>query len=392
LKIAILASAANNHTVRWAEFLARCAHEVLLLSDTSPRAPIRGVRVEHPEMSIATKILAYKITDHRVGNNRFKHRAYVPRILAFQPNFVIAMEALGYGPIIPHVENIPRVLMPWGSDMLVWPKDDPTLRELVESAVAAADALTANAPGMEQSLFEFIEARPSCMKLFPWGCDTRMFCTGDRAEARAALNIEPTSRIVLSPRNATEHLGAHFIVEGWRQFINSRRSEGAGMIMLRGSAPSDAWAQVRALGAEEPSIRFVDEYLTPAQMVTYYRAADAFISFPATDLFAVSLMEGMACGALPIVAPLPAYEAAFNELDVKGKRWNAIIATDRSIGGCADALERWWKLKPEDENVTREVNARHARADGDFIKNAEQIEEVFKMAQESFRYRMRRRG
>jgi glycosyltransferase involved in cell wall biosynthesis len=164
------------------------------------------------------------------------------------------------------------------------------------------------------------------------------------------------------------------------------------MIVLRGSASSDEWAKVRALGADQPSIRFVDEYLTPTEMVSYYRAADAFISFPATDLFAVSLMEGMACGALPIVAPLPAYEAAFNEINEKGKRWNAVIATDRSTGGCAEALERWWSLKPEDESVTREINARHALADGDFLKNAEQIEDVFKMAQESFRYRMRRGG
>lgn len=392
MKIAILASAANNHTVRWAEFLARCAHEVLLLSDTSPKAPIRGVRVEHPEMSIATKILAYKITDHRVGNNRFKHRAYVPRILSFQPHFVIAMEALGYGPILPHIEAIPRVLMPWGSDMLVWPQQDATVRALVESAVSAADALTANAPGMEQSLFANIDARPACMKLFPWGCDTRTFCMGDRAEARASLNIDPRARLVLSPRNATEHLGAHFIVNGWRRFTNARKPDGAQMIVLRGSAPSDEWAAVRALGQDQPAIRFVDEYLTPSQMATYYRAADAFISFPATDLFAVSLMEGMACGALPIVAPLPAYDAAFRDIGVEGKRWNAVIATDRSAGGCGEALERWWDLRPEEESVTREVNAKHAFADGDFNRNAEQIDDVFTMAQESFRYRMRRSG
>ncbi len=300
MRIALLANASNNHTVRWAKFFASQGHQTLLLSDTPASLAIAGVKVVSPKMDLATRFVAFKLTGSEYANNRFKYRAYTKPMEEFRPEVVVAMEALSYGPVLPHWEGSPRVLVPWGSDVLVWARKGGEARGLVEGAIAAADCLTANAPGMEADLFAGLDARPAAIDLFAWGCDTNIFSRGDgsaRTDARRALGLPLEPRIVLSPRNATNHLGAGMIVESWLVAKQTGHLGGDLLVVLRGSAGQDEWDALQRHAArlgDSASIRFVGDYADASRMAYFMRASDAFVSFPETDFFAVTIMEGMA--------------------------------------------------------------------------------------------------
>lgn len=386
MKIALLANATNNHTVRWAKYLASAGHQTLILSDTPASLAIAGVKVATPKMDLATRFVAFKLIDSEFGNNRFKYRAYMRPMEEFRPDIVVAMEALSYGPVLAHWDGTPRVLMPWGSDILVWARKASAARELVEQAISAADCLTANAPGMETELFAGLKSRPASMKLFAWGCDTNIFSRGDgaaRTDARRALSLPLDARIVLSPRNATNHLGAGMIVESWMVARRTSLPPTDLLVLLRGSAPEPEWNALQQHAArlgDASSIRFVADYADASRMAYHFRASDAFISFPETDFFAVSIMEGMACGSMPILAPLPAYKGPMAPIPNQRDAFGAIIAESRSVPALVEALQRWSSLAVGQDRAIREFNAERAQRTGSFATNARQLEEVFAMA------------
>ena len=313
----------------------------------------------------------------------------------FGPDIVVAMEALSYGPVLSHWEGTPRVLMPWGSDILVWARKAAAARELVEQAIAAADCLTANAPGMETELFQGLRARPASMNLFAWGCDTNIFSRGDasaRTDARRALSLPLDARIVLSPRNATNHLGAGMIVESWHV---ARKTGHVGkdiLLVLRGSAPEHEWNALQQHSSrlgEAGAIRFVGDYADSSRMAYYFRASDAFVSFPETDFFAVTIMEGMACGSMPILAPIPAYRAAVAPIPEQRDAFGAIVAGDRTVPGLVEAFQRWSALGVGQDRAIREFNAERAKRTGNFGENARKLETVFAMAKAAYTARPR---
>lgn len=386
MRVALLATAENNHAARWAEFLARRGHEVLLLSDRPARRPLEGVRVECPRMGLFTKIVAFKLNDPQWGNNRFKYRAYLPHITRFRPDVVHAMEALGYGPILAHVKGAARVLTPWGTDVMDWPKRSPVARSLAESAIAAAHRITTNAPGLETELLEGFRVEPRRIHLFSWGIDLSVFRPAEgraRVETRAHLNVSAGARMLLSPRNAKPYWGVPLLVRGWLEWKRKRPALDAVLVVIRGSATDAEWADVGAIVAESPvagTVRAVHRYLTPEEMAEVYAASDAFVSMPETDLLAMSVLEGMACGSLPILADLPAYRGRVADLLEERAPVRGIMLRERSEAAVGEALDRWQALDADMESAIRCANTATIRAEENFEVRAEEIFDVYREA------------
>ncbi|MBX3729582.1 MAG: glycosyltransferase, partial [Candidatus Sumerlaeia bacterium] len=216
MRVAMLGNAASPHTTRWAAWLAANGHDVALFSD-EPAADDSIPRIA-PEWSLVQKAVSFKLRGGPYANNRDKWRAYGRALRAWKPDLLHAHEALAYGPMLAHFPEFPRVLMPWGGDIESLRGDDVERAALVRGALHAADAITANAPGLEEEWAALAGIDRAALDLFAWGIDTTCFApvADDRADAIVRdLGLDPGERIVLSPRTARPHYGTALILDAW---------------------------------------------------------------------------------------------------------------------------------------------------------------------------------
>ncbi|MGD9118479.1 MAG: glycosyltransferase, partial [Dehalococcoidia bacterium] len=90
------------------------------------------------------------------------------------------------------------------------------------------------------------------------------------------------------------------------------KNPGTILILLKGGTKDiDFEARIdniiNELGIEN-NVRLIQQELSPTEMAVLYNASDVLVSIPKTDLFAISIQEGMACGVIPIVANLEVYQ------------------------------------------------------------------------------------
>jgi len=311
MHIAFLASADNIHTQRWAKYLTSCGHELTILCDQPPEIPLEGIRLVHPEMRLDTKILAFKLFPKPYGNNFFKRFPYRREISLLRPDIVHAFEAIGYGYALAHCGAFPKVLTPWGNDVLYDPAHSRIARFLVSRALRAADVITTNYPELADHLSKDFDIPQSKIRPFSWGVDLTIFHAGysDESEAlRRKLSLPPAARIILSNRMMKPYWGISIIADALPAVF--KEIPEAYAIFLRGAGDAtfenDIREGFRRAGILE-RIRFVTEYLNEKEMATILNLAEAFVSCPSTDLLSISVLEGMACGCAPVLADLDAY-------------------------------------------------------------------------------------
>lgn len=295
-----------------------------------------------------------------------------------QPDVVHAMEALAYGPMLMQCESWPRVLTPWGPDVEGLDGSDPERDRLVHTALRNAEVVATNAPGLEESWAERTELDPSLFYFFAWGVDAPFLATRNEAMERRLIErcgLAPHKTLVLSPRIARKEYRPATILEAWRVL----RPEKAQLVMLRAGAPEDEW---NALQQGAPAdVRFIDEWLTPPEMAALYAMSRATVSVPTTDLLALSILEAMACGSVPVVAPLKVYASAVTGLYEETRhRGRGYVLPETDADALADGMARVLELSA-DEHATiakhnRAVVARHFV----FERSVEHMEEAYALA------------
>jgi len=133
-------------------------------------------------------------------------------------------------------------------------------------------------------------------RVIPNGVDLAVFHPGDRAEARAELDLPPGARVLL--------FTAHGIRENvWKDYRLLRDAVGIVAERLRGEQ-----VLFLALGEEAPeekvggaTIRFVPFQPDHTRVARYYQAADVYLHAARVENFPITVLEALACG-IPAVA------------------------------------------------------------------------------------------
>ena len=121
-------------------------------------------------------------------------------------------------------------------------------------------------------------------------------------------------------------------------------------------------------------ILWIDRVLALEEMAVVLNLADAFISIPKTDLLSLSLLEGMACGCIPIAADLLAYKTRLQD------GANAVLVpTPVTAESLARAILRVAQ-HPEWKRPFAQRNQKIVREEDDWAKNAQRMEEVYRWA------------
>jgi len=374
MRIAFFANADNIHTKRWAEFLRSRGHDLRIFCDPPVHNPPPGIPLIHPEMNLLTQVLAFRLFPKPYGNNYFKRFPYKHAVKAFAPDIVHGFEALGYGYALAHCGPYPKVLTPWGNDILCDPRESRIARFLVQKALDSADMITTNFLELAEYLTKDFSIPESKIRPFSWGVDLSIFHPGYREEAaflKRDLHLPSDSRILLSSRMMKPYWGIETIARAlprvFREIPNSYA------VFLRGAGEETFENHIREIIQKSgflDRVRFVPEYLTEKQMAVYLNMAEAFVSCPKSDLLSLSVLEGMACGCAPILGLLPAYKKRVVH------KHNGLFFKPENTENLADTVIGFLRNHTL-KNEFAEINIKLIREKDDWNKNAPQLEEIY---------------
>jgi len=314
VKICYLLEVNNVHSQRWINYFAGLGNEVLVLSDSKPMALLPlNVKIIKPEMNLPTKVLAFKIYPKPYGNERFKWIPYRREVRRFNPDIVHAMEALGYGFALAHCGNYPKILSPWGNDIFYDPFKSHIAKFLVTTGLKKADKITSNCPNLGEYLNKIFGIPKEKVVGFSWGIDLKVFNPfkkREAAEIRKQLEIPDNVPILVSNRCLAEYWGIRYLINAIPTIV--KEIPEAHFIFLRGTGGEDFLKEMMEITDKNGmtrNVRFIKEKISSEKMAGVLNLADIFISVPFSDLLSISVLEGMACGAVPIISDLEVYHS-----------------------------------------------------------------------------------
>ena len=117
--------------------------------------------------------------------------------------------------------------------------------------------------------------------------------------------------------------------------------------------------------------RFISKLITPREMAVYLNAADAFLSTPKYDQFGSSVMEGMACGSIPIVSDIKVYYQYLRD------GANALFVNPENPRETAERIT-YCIEHPEIKDEFYTINRKIIEEKEDWNKNAKKMEELYK--------------
>jgi L-malate glycosyltransferase len=224
----------------------------------------------------------------------------------------------------------------WGSDILVTPERSAAVRAVTRRVLRAAVLTTSDSAHMAECMRR-LGARE--VMTFPFGLD-----------ALPQPPTTPKDPDLVYANRGLEPLYRPELVLRWFAAFAQVRPRAQMVVANDGSLRAALHAEAERLGLAQ-RVRFVGRIDAQAQAAWYDRAS-WFLSLPASDSVAVSVLEAMAHGCIPVLSDLPANR----ELIEAGE--GGWIVGDGDLP-CAASIDRWTARADEVARINRAWVARH---------------------------------
>jgi glycosyltransferase involved in cell wall biosynthesis len=270
------------------------------------------------------------------------------------------------------LRKIPLVITPWGFHH-IWTSKS-LQRKLEKLAMEEADAIVVQGKSLKTALQNAYDVSNDKFVVFHFGVDTKLFHSNYEAEVKklkTQLAIPKAAVVVISPRVMGYYWGIQYIISAIPAVVKAHPN--TVFIFLRAGGVSkfenEMRSKVRALGVMKHA-RFISDFVPQNLMPIYLNAADISVMVPKTDQASFSLLEAMACGAIPIVTDLDSNREWIQD----GKNgflvpWNTPSKLAARINYCIE--------HPELKSAFYKTNKRLIHEKGDWNKNAKKMEELY---------------
>ena len=327
----LLISSNTIHTYKYLQLVEDYFDEVLLITNEKSKV------YDYPtvELNFNLKIKTLFSTVKEIKK----------QIELFQPSIIHIHQANSYAffaLLACRKSFIPTVLTAWGSDVLILPKSNFSLKKMVRFNLRNADFLTSDSIYMAQEM-EKIAPLKNRIIIANFGIDvTPITCEKEN--------------IIYSNRLHKKLYRVDKIIEAFSLFYTNNNTDWKLVIAATGTETDTLKIKAAELNLEH-AIEFVG-WIQKEDNEKWYSKAKIWVSIPESDATSISLLEAMACGCIPVVSDLPA-----------NREWiqsglNGIIVNDLESDFISDAL----KL-----NLAEAINMNKNRIEKDGTKASNRI-------------------
>jgi glycosyltransferase involved in cell wall biosynthesis len=203
--------------------------------------------------------------------------------------------------------NLPLVqgITVWGSDLYDLPNQSTAIRSDIIGCLQQSDFVTCDSQDQKKLLGAYIGSEEK-VHVIQWGVDTGIFHPGlDSRHWRTKLRISDSDRVVFSVRSIHEVYQPEIVLQAFAK-VRRIRSDVI-LVQKHHNATPERLAAIQSLARQldiADSVRWIGD-IEHNELPYLYAMADVVISVPKSDGTPVSLLEAMACGAVPIVSSLP---------------------------------------------------------------------------------------
>jgi glycosyltransferase involved in cell wall biosynthesis len=185
--------------------------------------------------------------------------------------------------------NIPVLATAWGSDILVNPKHSWLLKKVLQYVLNHATHFTSDSRFMADVMQQYA-AKPIAITICNYGIE--LFYPESEKE-----------NLIFSNRRLNPLYRINKVIKAFGRFYATHR-EWKLVIGATGSQTDELKALAQSLHIAN-AVEFAG-WLTGEQNYQYYAKAKIWVSVPESDATAISLLEAMYCGCVPVVSDLPA--------------------------------------------------------------------------------------
>ena len=371
MKIFYLGDAACIHVQRWTKYFADNGHEVHVVSRSLPGAngitdvPVHLLPEVRPHIRVITHAL-----------NLVWGASQVKALIKKSSPDIIHGHSVSYHSLIGALTGFhPYLLTAWGSDVLVESKKSSLHKAQAKFALTKADIVLTTSQYLKRYVGSEFNLPDSKIVSLPWGVDLKIFTKGYKTEAknlRMGLDINDGNFVILSPRHLRQHYRIENIIQAMPYILAKHAN--VTLIILQGTGGENQFENqidrlIEQLGVGQ-NVRMIYRHLSSQEMAVLYNACDAFISIPKSDGFASCVLEGMACGAVPIVANLEVYRQYLTD----GQ--NALFVDPAATEDIA-AKVIYCIAHPELKQSFYNINRKIIEENEDWVKNARKLEELY---------------
>lgn len=306
MKICLIGNLESVHIQKWVNYYLDLGHEVHIITDF----PDEKIKNENLKVHQIKKLQSRNLVIFYI--NMLINVVYINYLIKkINPSIFHAHFVLFYGLYGVLTPFYPMIITVWGSDILRLPKESIMAKHMVNYALKKADKVVTTSEFMKTYLVNEFQLMKEKVVRIPWGINIDIFdkrYTKNEQELKESLQIKDNEIVVISNRVIFPIYNIDKIIESIPHVLKSNPN--TIFLFIKGYVTSDFEDEMKlkakTLGITK-NIRFISKNLTSKEMANYLNISDIFISIPKTDQFGSSVIEGMACGLIPIVSNIEVY-------------------------------------------------------------------------------------
>jgi glycosyltransferase involved in cell wall biosynthesis len=275
-----------------------------------------GARQRSPDFQRQTGLSAPQpwetvLVPHLVNGWRVARAA-----MRLSPRLVFGHEVMAYGFAVARCAGVPRILFPWGADIMTTAEVSPWHFRLVRYALNSADLIVPSSTVAARHLCSRFGIDPSRVKAISWGADLGAFRRLDGVERRsvcAELQIDADQQIVMSVRRFLPLYNCGTVITSFLEVARERPST---HFVLLGGLNADSFIDdaARLVSSHGPSMErrftFLRSEIPVTMCARLMGVADVAVSLCGRgDMRSRSVLEAAAAGGALVLSDSHEYRS-----------------------------------------------------------------------------------
>lgn len=262
----------------------------------------------------------------------------------------------------------PFLLMPWGSDILLYPSRSRFYRKLTQYVIQCSDMVTCDAETVKRKVIELANYPAEKIVVFPWGIDLRLFHPSQEIRNRVRKDLGwDDKKILIMTREFRPICGVEYFIKAIPEII---RQVPEVRVLLAGSGSEEQKLHKMVKELKLENIVCFLGYVPNHRLPSYLNAADIYVSSSLSDGSPTSLLEAMACGLPVMVTRIPSVLEWIKDGE------NGLVVPLRDSQALAEKIV--YLIKNED--LMKEMSSRNlavAKQRADWDKNFNKLEMMY---------------